>query len=285
MATFHRQSAGQKALRMASMVRARAGLSQQEPICVFDLCDAVGVTVRFNDINMEGMYQKGEIPRIHLSSKRPLSRRVFNCGHELGHHEFGHGNRIDELSKGEELPSWDDEDEFLANTFSGHLLMPILGLRYAFNLRKWNPETTTPEQLYVIACDFGVGYRTLVTHLYMGTKMISASRYVELKKSSPKKIRARLLGEEVSSPLVVAGEGRVNPRIDVEVGTLLLLPRATKVDVARVEPIREVKNAMLYRAVKPGLGQVKNTNWSAFMRVSRKDYIGLARYRHLEDDE
>ena len=77
--------------------RSKAMRDQKSPICVYSICETLGVMVRFNNINMEGMYQKGSPPQIHLSAHRPLSRRGYNCAHELGHHVFGHGSSIDEL--------------------------------------------------------------------------------------------------------------------------------------------------------------------------------------------
>ena len=281
---FDRHTVATQAMSAASKVRQRLDIKQHIPVCIYDVCHQLGVTVRFNDVNMEGMYQKGERPHIHLSAKRPLARRVFTCGHELGHHEFGHGSSIDELREDADNPSWNDPKEFLADTFSAHLLMPAIGLRGAFNTRKISPDTATPEQLYVIACDFGVGYGTLITHLSVGLRMMSSARAATMKRIQPKEIRARLLGEYTSSPLIVAGTNRLNPRIDVEVGTLIFLPKETKVDADRLLPIRVLKNAALYRATKPGIAQIRAPKWAAFVRIARDEYVGLARYRHLEDD-
>ena len=89
------------------------------PICIYGLCETLGVAVRFNNINMEGMYQRGVPPRIHLSARRPLPRRAYNCAHELGHHVFGHGSSIDELREDAKAQPWEDPKEFLADTFAG----------------------------------------------------------------------------------------------------------------------------------------------------------------------
>ena len=94
---FDRRSLANHAMQTAIATRAKAKLDHHGPICIFGLSETLGVTVRFNNINMEGMYQRGSPPRIHLSARRPLARRVYNCAHELGHHVFGHGSSIDEL--------------------------------------------------------------------------------------------------------------------------------------------------------------------------------------------
>ncbi|MGH9808928.1 MAG: ImmA/IrrE family metallo-endopeptidase, partial [Terriglobia bacterium] len=163
-------------MRAAIATRARARLDQHGPVCIYGLCDELGVSVRFNNINMEGMYQGGSPPRIHLSARRPLARRTYNCAHELGHHVFGHGSSIDELREEAKDHAWDEPKEFLADTFAGFLLMPIVGLRRAFAVRGWVPETATPAQMFTVACDFGVGYGTLLTHLSAGVNTISRAR-------------------------------------------------------------------------------------------------------------
>jgi predicted Na+-dependent transporter len=77
---------------------------------------------------------------------------------------FGHGSSIDELRE-DAKASIKDPKEFLVDAFAGFLLMPTLGMRRAFAVRGWEPQAATPLQFYTIACEFGVGYVSLVTHL------------------------------------------------------------------------------------------------------------------------
>ena len=119
---------------------------------------------------MEGMYKKGPPAKIFVSALRPLPRRMFNCAHEFAHHLFEHGSTIDELAERTSLKSWQDPDEFLADSFASHFLMPTIGLRGAFNRRGWQPQSASPAQLYAISCDFGVGYPVSYTHLTLPTK-------------------------------------------------------------------------------------------------------------------
>lgn len=126
---FNRRSLATQAMQTAIATRAKAKVDQNGPICIYGLCETLGVIVRFNAINMEGMYQCGVPPRIHLSACRPLPRRTYNCSHELGHHVFGHGSSIDELREDAKDHPWEDPKEFLADTFAGFLLLPVIGLR------------------------------------------------------------------------------------------------------------------------------------------------------------
>src|SRR5262245_55517223 len=74
-----RKNLAREALDRALEVREEADIAFNVQLCVYGLCDRLDVRVQFVDINMEGLY---------LRSRRPLSRRVFTCGHELGHHVF-----------------------------------------------------------------------------------------------------------------------------------------------------------------------------------------------------
>jgi len=54
--------------------------------------------------------------------------------------------------------------------------------------------------------------------------------------------------------------------------------------------VRDLAAGRLYRALKPGIFQATAGDWAVFVRVApiQKDepygFIGLARYRHLEED-
>jgi Zn-dependent peptidase ImmA (M78 family) len=272
---------------MHESIRARAktdaGLTG--PLCIYKLCEAHGVVVRFVDVNMEGMYQRSATPRIFISSLRPVARRAFNCAHELGHHLFGHGSTVDQLYEERSKEDRDQPNEVLVNAFAAFTLMPTLGLRDALTRRKLNPARATPEQLFAVASNFGVGYSTLVNHMAYGVETISPLRANELLKSSPKTIRASLLGAPTDAPLVVADEHWNANTLDLEVDALVLLPTGVSVDATVLAPKGTVGSMELFQALAPGIRRatVPGTQWATFIRVSRKRYVGLAKYRHLED--
>jgi Zn-dependent peptidase ImmA (M78 family) len=276
----------QLAMRASIKTRIRAGADLVSPICIFDLCERLGIKVRFVDINMEGMYDRVPEPRIHLSSLRPLPRRVYTCGHELGHHEFGHGSTIDEMKDEAAAYHAGHPDEFLVNAFSAFTLMPIIGLRGGFARRGCTIATADELQVFAVACNFGVGYATLVSHLAYGVQEISGERARRLLKASPKSIRRKLLGDDSAKPLVLVDEQRIARAIDAEVGTTVLLPRGATIEGDLLTREGECESGMVYTAVRPGIGRVHTAaGQSLFVRVSRENYIGLARYRHLEDDD
>ena len=288
--SFNRRILATQALQAATATRAKAKLGQAEPICIYGLCETLGIVVRFNNINMEGMYQRGLPPRIHLSARRPLARRAYNCAHELGHHVFGHGSSIDELRENAKERPWEDPKEYLADTFAGFILMPIIGLRRAFSVRGWTPETATPTQMFTVACEFGVGYATLLTHLSAGVDMLSRRRASALQRVRPRALRMDILGSPTPQPLIVTDHYRTAPTMDAEVNTLIVLPPSTKVTGGGLTFERDLQAGRLFRAMKPGIFQASAGDWAIFVRIAPVQnnepygYIGLAKYRHLEED-
>jgi len=283
---FDRHALATQAMQAAFTTRARVGLDQHSPICIYGLCEALGITVRFNNINMEGMYQRGTPPRIHLSACRPLQRRAFNCAHELGHHIFGHGSSIDELREDAKDNPWENPKEFLADAFAGFLLMPTIGLRRAFSARGWKPETATAAQIFTVSCDFGVGYGTLLTHLSTSVNMISLSRAASLKLNTPKVLRAGILGLLTTEPLIVVDRHSARPAYDVEVKMLLLLPPGAEISGSGLVFERDLADGRLFRAVRSGIVRASADNgaWAIFIRIAPTAYVGLSKFRHLEDD-
>jgi Zn-dependent peptidase ImmA (M78 family) len=282
--------AAQKALVMKGMqasisARTKSGIDLKTPICIYSLCEAHGVTVRFNDINMEGMYDREPKPRIHVSALRPLARRTFTCAHELGHHIFGHGSTIDELRDEHLRYENRSPDEVVADAFAAFVLMPTLGLREAFAQRNLNPNKASALDMYAIACNFGVGQSTLVNHLAYGIEMINPIQRASLGRITPKMIRTELLGETAPGPLIVADQHWNSPTLDAEEDALLLLPSGVMVDTTMLIPERELTTGRLFRAMKPGITRVAipGTSWATYVRIARRQYVGLARYRHLED--
>lgn len=153
------------AIRKASEVRIKLGLDLFEPINIYDVCASLGIDVRFVDINMEGLYVNNNgIPQILLSCLRPFPRRIFTCGHELGHHVFNHGLKVDVISDESENSSFKSNDEILVDAFAAALLMPVGGIQAEFTKRNINFQAATPVDFYTISSVFGVGYQTLITH-------------------------------------------------------------------------------------------------------------------------
>jgi Zn-dependent peptidase ImmA (M78 family) len=274
-----------KAMQASISARTKAGVDLKTPTCIYGLCDAHGVVVRFNDINMEGMYDRHPKPRIHVSALRPLARRTFTCAHELGHHIFGHGSTIDELRDDDSSATNRPPNEILADAFAAFVLMPTLGLREAFQKRGVDPNKASAMDMYAVACNFGVGQSTLVNHLAYGIGMINPIQRGLLGRITPKMIRTELLGEVVTQPLTLADQHWNSPTLDAEEGALLLLPTGVVVDTGVLMPERDLPSGRLFRAMKPAITRVviPGTTWATFVRIAPRQYVGLAHFRHLED--
>ena len=282
-----KQVLAQKAMLKSIEVRTQLGFALNSPICIYDLCDKLKVKVRFVDIDMEGVYIKGEEPTILLSSLRPLSRRNFTCAHELGHHIFEHGSTVDELQEGLDEFKTFSPNEFLVDTFAGFFFMPILAVRKAFVSRGWDFTSATPLQFFTIACSFGVGYETLIKHMTYTLKMISHSQASSLLKSSPKAIRKDILGQTSIDPLIIADLQWSLSILDAEVGSNLLLPSTAVSTKDTISIQEELPLGRLFRANRPGLVRVycPDSKWAVFVRISRYQFTGLSKYRHFEEVE
>lgn len=274
-----------QAHRAAMSFRRSAGKTYWEPVCIYDLADAAGIEVRFLDLpSMEGMYCKSANPMIIINSLRPSGRKAYTCAHELGHHVFGHGTHIDELGDGylRRPPK-----EYLADVFAGFLLMPKVGVLRALNLRTWSLSVLSPIEIYTLAGYFGVGYTTFVFHLHESLGMISASTRDSL--SAPKliEVRSMLLGEDCRKNLVVVENSWAERAVDAEVGDLILGPRDSKNEGCCIEYVKTISRGNLYQGVAQGIGKLVlgDGTWSAFVRVSKKDFVGRSIFRHLEDPE
>lgn len=247
--------------------------------------ESLGASARFVDVSMEGFYDGGPPPRILISSLRPLRRRAFTCAHEIGHHWFGHGSTLDELVGDDRAPSL-DPSEVLAEAFASFLLMPSLGVRSAFARRGWDPTTATAFQVLVVASEFGVGFRTLVTHLAMTMRDISWERRAELLRWQPQRIRKAALGREESSSCLFLDAQSEAASYDIEVGDLVGAPPQLRIEgspVLRPEGTAGAFN--LFRATRQGCEPMRTTAIDTAIRVSKPGYVGRATYRHLEDPD
>jgi Zn-dependent peptidase ImmA (M78 family) len=282
----NRRSLSREGMMAAIKTRMQFGMSANDPLCIYELCEKLNIKVRFVDINVEGMYRRGKDPRIMVAAQRPVPRRVFTCAHELGHHVFGHGSTVDELEDERSKDDSERPEEILANSFAAFTLMPTVGVRHAFASRNIAVNKAAPAQIFAVACNFGVGYATLVNHLAYGIDDLSPMRASELLKSSPKTIRAQVLGRSSDAPLVVADAHWNAKTLDLEVGSDLLLPNDISVADGVVEKVAEVGSHFLYRAVATGVRGAHGPNgWATFIRVCRERYVGMAAYRHLEDND
>jgi len=274
-----------RASTCALRIRKKAHIAPHEPCNPFDLADGLGVEVRFAKLpSAEGVYSP-EKPVIIVSSLRPAGRQAFTCAHELGHYVYGHGDQFDELVKEREKNRRFVPREFEADCFATALLMPRTAVLKGLGARGWNPRTLSPEQAYTLASWLGVGYGTLVSNMYWGMRLLSAGQAAALEKTKRPQIRKSILGQECKENLVVVDEAWLGRAIDVQVDDLILLPPGSVLEGGVAALVRGYASGCLVRAVKRGIGRAFSSGgaWAQFVRVSEKEFVGLARFRHLEE--
>ena len=282
----NRRTMAREAMVAALRTRRAVGYGLDHAVCVYDLAEKLGVEVRFLDIpSMEGMYSPAPGPTIIISSLRPSGRRAYTCAHELGHHKWGDGEEIDEL-----LEQWDkprfDPKEFKADCFAGTLLMPKMAVSKAFAVRGWRLEECTPAQVSLVASYFGVGYTTLIHHLRSALQVLPSTRAQALLKVSPREAQSLLLGFQVPDRVVEVDSCWTGRAVDVEVDDFILVRCEAQAEGSCIEPSTDVEHGWLFRAARPGLGRLEaGSALSAFVRVSRRDYVGRAQFRHWEEVE
>ena len=280
--TINWRALAQQAMHKSVDIRAKERLGTSSPICIYSLCERLNINVRFVDVSMEGLYVRDDPPIILLSAFRPLPRRNFTCAHEVGHHVFGHSSYLDEVLEdtGKKATK---PDEFLVNTFAGFLLMPILAVKKAFAQRKWEVSTATPEQIFVVACSFGVGYETLIGHLAYSLKIITPQKAESLAKIKLKQIRSSILGFSFDGPIIAADKYWSLPTLDAEVQTLLLLPHKTEASNDVITPQTDHPQGRIFLANRPGTVDICGEDgWQVRVQVSKREFEGLIKFRFLE---
>jgi hypothetical protein len=262
------------------------GIDLCDPLCVFDIAVAKGLEIWFiNTPSIEAVYSKTPQPVITLSSGRPLVRQAYSCGHELGHHIFGHGTRVEKFAGGFDS---NNPEEFLAECFAGYLLMPPTAICRAFSQRGWNVSSPLPHQILTVASQYGVGYTTLIYHLQSALKLLERRLADDLLRQSLPTIRKQLVGEPCRKNVVVVDQFWGKMPIDLTVGDLLLLPPDSVTEGDCVEKYRRIRGGLIFEATRKGIGRFENIilHLSAYIRVSDRDYVGRSDYRHLgEEDE
>jgi len=168
--------------------------------------------------------------------------------------------------------------------------MPSVGLRGAFARRGWSQANPTPLQLFTIACQYGVGYKTLLNHLSFTLCEISAGRRAELDRWTPQRIRRQQLDEEYDA-LVIVDTHNEAASFEVEIGTALLLPPDTVVAGTALNHVRSGDDFELYEAGRRGTAAVTGLAETFEVRVmpkqteGAKGYVGAAANRFEEDPD
>ena len=129
-----------------------------------------------------------------------------------------------------------------------------------------------------------MGYSTLVHHLSRGLLLISSSHAERLLKVSPHRAQAMAVGWETPNTVWLVDGHWVGRPIDVEAGDLILLHERPRIEGDCTEAVTEIADGRLLRAKEPGIARLEDSSgWAAFIRVSRRDFVGRDAHRHREE--
>ncbi len=309
-----RENLSNRALTAALKTRRSLAIPLHESICVYDAAEELGVEVRFDPIpSMEGMYVRHTLeglgPHILVCSQRPAGRQAMTASHELGHHVFNHGTRIDEYVQGVgtvgralvpeptgQVSNLFDPDEFLADVFGAFLLMPKSAVERGFSLRGITVSQAKPLDVLAVAGWLGVGYTALVYHICLSLRLITWSRAQELLSKTPKVLREEQLGRALSADLYIVDSRWTGRPVDLKIGDIAIVPDETVVEPVSgrfasgrtaVGLIQKANGRTLVEATNVGISRLVGRGWATFVRVAEREYQGRNSYRHLEavDDD
>ncbi len=273
------------AARAALSARKKFGYSLGEPCCIYDAIERADVELRFVDIpSLEGMYASSDVPSILISIHRPPGRRRLTAAHELGHHWFGDGTRVDQLGVETNSIVGKSDEETKAEVFGSFFLMPKSLVMAAIERRGWSISTLTAEQAFVVAGWLGVGYSSLVTHLRFSLKLLSFAQYSALMAVGVKQTRRNVLGTAVLHDGILVDEYWTGRPVDASVGDILRVPAGTRVE-GNVGELSDAVGIHYVTLTAPGLGRLDNGKWAAYVRVSERDFVGRAIFRHLPRED
>lgn len=284
---MNRRQVALEATAKALALRRRLGYHITDAVSPIDAAEKLGIDVRLVDFpSMEGMYVSGAASAILLSALRPPGRRHYTCAHEIGHHEYGHGDQFDELVEEQTQLHREDIKEYQANTFASFFLMPKTAVEHALHVRTLTYADLTPTIAYALANWLGVGYATLVQHLFYSLTAITTEKWSELRALQPKQIRERLVDGASAQGLWVVDKHWRGRALDVEVGDSILAPTGSHHEGLGLVPLAPEDQRQLIRAVAPGLARIvmPHDGAAVFVRISRKTFTGRSCFR-FEDDQ
>lgn len=268
-------------------LRRNLSIPREAAVNAFDVADMIGADVRFLDApSLEGMLVRDPGLRVLLPSTkhRPFGRILFSCAHEVAHHYLGHGTTVDSYLQNADSSADHSDDEFLADSFAGHLLMPRPAVISAFSRRSWDPTDFTPKQAFIVAGELGVGYTTLLRHLNQVMHLLPSDRRQSLSKVRPKEIKAGLFGEDCSQRVVYVDNAWAHVPIDAEVGDVIIMPDGTGDDCPLLIGHRQRDDQTIYVASNIGESHVGMSHWIR-IRVARHHYVGPFYNRYLDDPD
>jgi hypothetical protein len=160
--------------------------------------------------------------------------------------------------------------------------MPKIAVEASFARRGWSLKSPRSSEVYVVAQEFGVGYTTLIGHMERTLGCITSTAANALRKAKLPQLRSDLAGFKINQDLVVADDHWGERSIELEIGDVVSIP-ANAGFVGACGAHKRHPRAHIVATI-PGRGSLAlNNSRSIEIRVSRRGFTGLARYRYLEE--
>jgi hypothetical protein len=280
--------AARNAVRTALGIRQRLGISAKDPACPVDAADRMGVEVRYVSVaTLEGLYVGGPVPTIFVAADRPRGRQAMTVAHELAHHVRGDGSPLHTYLQVAPTAPQSLAEERAANLVAAHFLMPRSAVLSGFRSRGFDPTAPTPAQVLIVAGWLGVGYDSLLLQLSSGLGILARPKADAMQQIAARGAREELLQScglhvdelDREADLVLVDPAWRGRPVDLRVGDLAVVPPGSCVRGRAVSLASQI-----VRAHEPGIAQLTlcQDSQAHFVRVMRRGYAGLARYRHLE---
>jgi hypothetical protein len=141
-------------------------LDAAERIDVFEALAQAGLKLLFRPLEgVAGFYEPARgaaRPGVLINAGHPLALQRYSAAHELGHHVFGHGRRIDHDA--EPASTARGPEERRAEAFAAWFLMPPEAVQTAL-CRLGMERPVGPLDAYALALRLGTSYKAMCTHL------------------------------------------------------------------------------------------------------------------------
>ncbi|HKN73625.1 MAG TPA: ImmA/IrrE family metallo-endopeptidase [Candidatus Acidoferrum sp.] len=267
--------------KQAIEFRRANGLAFDAPCDIYDVIFRLGIDLQFVDIpSLEGMYlEEPEARRICVSAHRPGGRQRYTAAHELGHHVLRHGTRFDAVVDDIGTVTSSGTEEKAAEAFARYVLMPPRAVQAAFRLRGYDMGSLEPVAIYRAACWLGVGYTTLLNQMFFSLRMLSASDYERLSRTTPKSIKTELVGTIQNCDVWFVDEFWANRRLHAQVGDFI-----SGLQSQTSTHLLAKRDQGMYATSTPGEAVLPLASGGDLtICVSRAAYVGFYEYRYFPE--
>lgn len=267
--------------KQAIEFRLANGLAFDAPCDIYEVIFRLGIDLQFVDIpSLEGMYlEEPEARRICVCAHRPVGRQRYTAAHELGHHVLRHGTRFDTVVDDIGRATSSGPEEKAAEAFARYALMPPRAVQAAFRLRGYDLAALEPVAVYRAACWLGVGYATLLNQMFYSLHLLNASDYERLSSTTPKSIKAKLVGVVQNCDVWPLDQFWANRRLHAQVGDFIVGLESH----SSTQLVTE-RDQGVYAATVPGEAvSPLASGGDLTICVSRAAYVGFYEYRYLPE--